>query len=61
LRPRRFNEQVLAVREHLVMDQRMRTPKVLAEIPHSSTNLWQFHLELASQRMQDVRFGQIAE
>jgi len=41
---RGFNEQVLAVREHLVMNQRMRTPEALAEVIDGSTNLRQLDL-----------------
>ena len=56
-----FDEQVLAAGKHLVMNQRMRTPEVLAEVIDGSTNLRQFDLILASQRIQDMRFGEVAE
>ena len=61
LEARGFNEQVLAVREHLVMNQRMRTPEVLAEVIDGSTNLRQLDLVLTPQRVQDMRFGEVAE
>jgi hypothetical protein len=56
-----FNEQVLAVPEHLVMNQRMRTPETLAEVIDRSTNLRQLDLALAPERIQDVGFGEVAE
>jgi hypothetical protein len=61
LEARGFNEQVLAVREHLVMNQRMRTPEVLAEVIDGSTNLRQLDLVLAPQRVQDMRFREVAK
>ena len=39
-----FNEQVLAVREHLVMNQGVRTPEVLTEVVDGATNLRQLDL-----------------
>src|SRR5262245_13318732 len=56
-----FDEKVLAVREHLVMNQRMSTAEMLAQIIHCSTNLRQLDLVLAPERVQNVRFGEIAE
>src|ERR1700754_226613 len=58
---RGFDEQVLAIREHLVMDQGMRTLEALAQITDGSTNLRQFDLILTSQRIQDMRFSKVAE
>jgi hypothetical protein len=43
------------------MNQGMRTPEVLAEIAHGSTNLRQFDLVLASQCIQDMGFSEVAE
>src|SRR5436190_6819211 len=61
LEARSFHEQVLAVREHLVMNHGMRTPEALAEVIDGTTNLRQLNLVLASQRVQDMRFGEVAE
>jgi hypothetical protein len=43
------------------MNQGVRTPEVLAEIADGATNLRQLDLVLASQRVEDVRFGKVAE
>jgi hypothetical protein len=61
LEARGFNEQVLAVREHLVMDQGMRIPEVLTQVTDGSTNLRQLNLILATQRVQDMGFGEVVE
>jgi hypothetical protein len=61
LEARGFNEQVLAVGEHLVRNQGMWTLEVLAEVIDGSTNLRQLDLVLASKRVQDMRFGEVAE
>jgi hypothetical protein len=43
------------------MNQGMRTPEVLAEVVDGATNLRQLDLVLAPQRIQDMRFGEVAE
>jgi hypothetical protein len=58
---RGFNEQELAVRERLVMDHGVLSPEMFAEIIDGSTNLRQLNFVLASQRVQDMRFGEVAE
>jgi hypothetical protein len=44
-----------------MMNQGVWTPEVLAEVIDGATNLRQLDLVLASQRVQDVRFGEVAE
>ena len=61
LEARGFNEEVLAVREHLVMNERMLSPEVFAKVIEGTTNLRQLDLVLTAQRVQDMRFREIAE
>jgi hypothetical protein len=39
----------------------MGSPEMLAEVVDRSTNLWQLDLVLSPKRVQDMRFGEIAE
>jgi hypothetical protein len=48
LEARGVNEQVLPVREHLVMDQGMRIPEVLSQVTNGSTNLRAARLDTAA-------------
>jgi hypothetical protein len=57
----RFNEEILPIREHLVMHEWMLRSKLLTKVVHSPPNLRQLDLVLSSQRIQDVRLGQIVE
>jgi len=43
------------------MNQWVGTAEVLAEVIDGATNLRQLDLVLASQRVEDVRFGKVAE
>ena len=56
-----FDEQVPAIREHLVMNQGMLRPELPAKVFDGITNLLQLDLILASQRVQDMGFGEVAE
>jgi hypothetical protein len=44
-----------------MVDQGMRTPEVLAEVIDGATNLRQLDLILTSQRIEDMRFREVAE
>jgi hypothetical protein len=61
LEARGFNEKVFAVREHLMVNQRMLSPEVLAQVIDGTPDLRQFDLILAPQGVQDMRFGEVAE
>jgi hypothetical protein len=58
---RGFNEQVVPVRKHLVMNKGMGAPEMLAEVVDRSANLRQLDLVLSPQRVQNMRFGEVAE
>jgi hypothetical protein len=57
----RFNEQVFAIGEHLVVHQRMLGPKVLAQVVDGAPNLRQLDLILSPQGVENMRFGEVVE
>src|SRR5262249_8401425 len=61
LQARRFDEQMLAIRQHLVMHQWMLSPKLFAKVVHGTPNLRQLDVILPPKRIEDMRLRQIGE
>jgi len=57
----RFNEQMLAVGEHLVVHERVLRPKLFTKISNSAANLWQLQAVLPPQGVENVRLRQVVE
>jgi hypothetical protein len=61
LQTRCLDEQMPPVGEQLMIDQGMPSLELLTKVGHGSSNLLQLDLVLAAQRVQDMRFGEVAE